>query len=259
MATSWADDFSFDYYRSLLRELADGYIFSSFKESPNCIDGQYDKPVVLLRHDVDLDLHKALEMAKLEWQYGISACYMFLDRCPFYSLEDDSVVDIICSIRGMGHEIGLHYDVHNQTDMIDGDAVDETANIRASLARLEKAIAAPVSTLSFHRPLPDYIRGELYVEGRVNAYAGDLMRWYLSDSKGRWREGEPLLLLQRPRGRLLQLLVHPIWWGCEHIVAERRLQQFFERKTDGLSEIETENFDRQLAKHLTLQRSGIAG
>jgi len=73
------------------------------------------------------------------------------------------------------------------------------------------------------------------IDGRVNAYAKELMIWYLSDSKGYWREGEPLPKLFRPSKPLLQLLIHPIWWGDEHMLPEDRLQEFFDAETQGQS------------------------
>ena len=62
------------------------------------------------------------------------------------------------------------------------------------------------------------------MDGKVNAYSRELMSWYLSDSAGNWREGEPLPLLSNPDRPLLQLLIHPFWWGEEHMSAGDRLQ-----------------------------------
>ena len=92
---------------------------------------------------------------------------------------------------------------------------------------------------------------------RVNAYSRELMAWYLSDSKGNWREGEPLPKLLKPDKYLLQLLIHPIWWGDEHILPEDRLQAYFEVTTKGYSLERIKAFDVALAGHLGIQRSGI--
>jgi len=57
----------------------------------------------------------------------------------------------------------------------------------------------------------------------VNAYAAPLMESYLSDSAGVWRAGEPLAAIGEMHGPVLQVLIHPIWWGPEHAPAAERL------------------------------------
>jgi hypothetical protein len=132
-------------------------------------------------------------------------------------------------------------------------------DIQAATGRLAGLIERPVRSVSFHRPLPQYIRGPLYVAGLVNAYAEELMRWYLSDSRGRWREGEvlPKLLASCDRPAL-QLLVHPIWWGDEHRAAADRLEDYFQAATRDMPADRAEALDVALAGHLSIRRRGRA-
>lgn len=60
---------------------------------------------VVFKHDVETRVWKALEMAKIETKYGISATYYFQS----YLLEPYS--DILREIQNMGHEVSYHYDV----------------------------------------------------------------------------------------------------------------------------------------------------
>jgi hypothetical protein len=103
-----------------------------------------------------------------------------------------------------------------------------------------------VCSISFHRPIPWMLRGPLIVCGKVNAYADELSGWYLSDSKGNWRAGEPLSQIVQERHRILQLLTHPIWWGEEHQSPAERLESFFLGQTRDMKPGRTEHFDQML-------------
>ena len=248
---SWMEDFSYGYYIKILSLLENKFQFCSFYESIRYIGKYADPPIVLLRHDVDLDVDKALIMAKIEANMGISSCFMFLTNCPFYSINDSSVISAIQNIREMGHEIGLHYDSHQCKDT--GSNIDL---IEAECYNLESSIGSIISSISFHRPLPKYINGPTFINGRVNAYASGLMESYLSDSKGRWRDGEPISIIENyEKHGILQLLVHPIWWGDTHLSAPKKLQDFFNNKTKNISKRDARVFDNKLTEHLTVVRS----
>lgn len=79
-----------------------------------------------------------------------------------------------------------------------------------------------------------------------DTYSEELMRWYMSDSRGRWKCGEPLPILKNPKEKLLQLLIHPIWWGKVHMKAEERLSEFFCTETKGLKSKLVKTFDAAL-------------
>lgn len=97
------------------------------------------------------------------------------------------------------------------------------------------------------------------MDGKVNAYSRELMSWYLSDSAGNWREGEPLPLLSNPDRPLLQLLIHPFWWGEEHMSAGDGLQTYFDAVTRGCSVQQVRALDIALTSHLPgVRRTGLA-
>ena len=247
--SSWDLDFSYDYYREILFLLKKDFYLCSFFESPRYTGKQLDRPVAVLRHDIDLDINKALTMAEIEASIGVYSCFMFLTNCTFYSIDDNSVASAIRSIKKMGHDVGIHYDIHQ----------DKNSTIEVECCRLEYIIGSKIQSISFHRPIPKYINGPTYIGGRINAYASDLMNWYLSDSKGAWREGEPLAIIKNYKNknnRILQLLVHPIWWGIEGGTASKKLQEFFDNRTIGMSIEDKDSFDNKLSKHLTVTRIG---
>jgi len=255
MAIAWADDFSYSYYENLLMEIKSNFNQCIFSQVPELITREYSKPALLLRHDVDLDLNKALEMARLENKLGVKACYMIMVNCPFYSLKDQNNKTIISELTEMGIEIGLHFDTAGRANQVNPSDFRQLLDaIKADCRFLEDSLSVKVSSVSFHRPQKQLIGGSLLIEGLVNAYAADLMGWYLSDSKGNWREGEPIASIKNPKGKLLQLLVHPIWWDKTHATAIDRLQAFYDKSVKTLSIEESRNFDLQLSNHLSITR-----
>jgi hypothetical protein len=64
-----------------------------------------DSSWICIKHDVETDVKKALELAKIENRYGIQATYFIQS----YLLEDNAV--LLKKIADLGHEVTYHYDV----------------------------------------------------------------------------------------------------------------------------------------------------
>ena len=60
---------------------------------------------VVIKHDVETDVRKALQMAKIESKYGVPATYYVQS----YLLTSNS--KILIEIQDLGHEVTYHYDV----------------------------------------------------------------------------------------------------------------------------------------------------
>ena len=262
--TPWADDFAYHYYRKLLGTIKENFQLRLISQAPEFLAGIDDssrRHILLLRHDIDFDLGSAVRMAEIEHDFGIQACYMIMTTCPFYDIREHQAD--LNRLFHLGHRIGLHIDFHyvqyNETREEDVSSRQEwvVSAIERHAQRLEDVTGVPVRAVSYHRPAIRFLKGPLFIANRVNAYADDLMQWYLSDSKGQWRAGDPLAILQRPEHPLLQLLVHPVWWGDEHVEAGDRLQDFFERRTRDMSPERISAFDQILANHVTIRRSGL--
>lgn len=256
MSSAWASDFSYKYFKKILESLKSNFEMHLFSNAPELVNTT-GRSKLLLRHDVDADLNYALKMAEIENVHGICSTYMVMVSSPLYNIEDPLSQSILKRFMSMGHEVGLHFDYsddesnNNQSD----DFLKQ--NISSACQRIEDIIRSPVRSISYHIPMPQFLRGPLMIDGRVNAYAKELMDCYLSDSAGRWREGEPLPQLLESNSHLIQLLIHPIWWGDEHRPAVDRLQAFFEVSTEGYSPERIEEFDVILYNQLRVRRSGI--
>lgn len=241
----------------MLRAIEECFTCYLIGEAPQALNSRISKPLLFLRHDVDIDPNKAMKMAEIENEFGIRSTYMFMVNSQLYSLESSSVRSVLDRLISMGHEIALHFDfgIHHGSGSKAAIASLES-EVASDCNRLEAVTNTPVRSISFHRPLREFLGGPLHVAGRVNSYARELMARYLSDSRGTWREGEPLPKLLKPDAAVLQLLIHPIWWGDRHMSAEERLEAFFQAAVHGLSAQQTRAFDDSLGGTLGIRRSG---
>ena len=266
MSIAWSSDFSYKYYRKLLETIREHYSLYLMSEAEHILNIDSERPKLILRHDVDLDLSCAVALAEIENELGISACYMVLSDSPFYFLDDISSKNHLNTLLELGHEIGLHFDLNGFISQsilsgVDFDSEELSLNplfdrILHDIKLLEEVTSAPIESISFHRPSPESLNGPFRIHGIINAYSAELLDYYLSDSKGRWREGEPLKSLESPKKPLLQLLIHPIWWGTTHMKAKDRLQWFFESRTPHFSNKQRISFDNEIFRHAGLSRSG---
>ena len=178
--------FDLDHYRELLdAAAAGGYRWATFDREPQPGD-------VFLRHDVDLSLEAALELARLEHERGARATYFLMTESVFYNLASQPGRDALGELRRLGHAVGLHA-VHP------GAPRDERFD--------------PV--LAWHNPDPEYVHAP--VDGIVNVMQPPWFTHgkYRSDSNQHWREGCPHDELRTGAFEWLQLLVHPEIWVYE--------------------------------------------
>jgi len=145
---------------------------------------------VLLRHDVDLSLDAALELAELEAELGAPATYFLMTESVFYNLASRQGEAALARLRALGHRVGLH-PVWPRVEL------DE---------RFDAVVA-------WHNPDPEYMREA--VEGAVNVMEPPWADVYRSDSNRHWRQGCPHEELAAGAFDRLQLLTHPEIWVYE--------------------------------------------
>lgn len=99
-------EFTLKHYQDIFKKMKESnYTFIDYQDYEN-FKGKY----VILRHDIDLSLEKALEMAKIESLEGISGTYFFMLTSEFYNLLSSHARKIVKEISNLGHQIGLHFD-----------------------------------------------------------------------------------------------------------------------------------------------------
>ena len=138
-------DFSLEHYREILRAAGEGgYRFAFFGSPPSEGD-------LFLRHDVDLSLEAALEMAELEAEEGVATTYLLMTRSVFYNLASREGERAIARLRELGHQVGLHA-VHPQVELD---------------ARFDPVVA-------WHNPEPAFMTAP--IDGVVNVMEQTLLR-----------------------------------------------------------------------------------
>lgn len=249
--TAWSADWSYAYLRALMAKVASRHRFAVLSAAPAALASP--EPVAFIRHDVDVSLSRALALASREAEWGVTATYHVMLSCPFYDVSTPASRAALASIHALGHEVGLHFHPPVDGEMIEQHAADEA--LERACERFEKASGITPRSVSFHLPAQTMIGGPLVVGGRVNAYAKPLLEWYLSDSRARWREGEPMASLDAPRARHLQLLVHPLWWGEENHAPAWRLHELVEELANEHDEA-VETIADRVYEHILVRSDG---
>ena len=201
--TGAAIDFDEQGYAAILRRaLALGYAPVPLSEGLEA-----GEKSLILRHDVDYSIEKALRMAEIEAELGLRSTYFVLLSGLFYNVMAPKGRRALRRIAQLGHEIGLHFD----TSAYPEDSAGARANFAAERDLLAAAAGVPVRSASQHNPSD---KDPLDLNGLVDldAYAPQLMARYryVSDSCMRWRAETPLDLLET--GVDVYFLTHPIWW-----------------------------------------------
>jgi hypothetical protein len=224
--SGWSEDLSYGYFRRIIGILKADFDLIQMRDAPDRNPAK--APHAIVRHDLDVSLDAGLRMARLEHELDVRATYLLLLNSPFYEIDSPASRAKVREFVALGHEVGVHFDIGDHPGEHDWSLDVLEHHVSAAADRLSEVAGEPVRSFSFHRPIPQFLHGQTYIAGLVNAYAADLMQWYISDSKGNWREGEPLPQLRAPRANLLQILIHPIWWDERHLPCEDRLDLFRE-------------------------------
>lgn len=181
-----------------------GYTFCSFNEAYNL----YNKgiaPLCILRHDVDVCLTTALEMAEFEAKLGISSTYFILLYNELYNPLSPKGRSIVRKIAELNHEIGLHW------NSLDYENTNFEEKITRDIKILESITKKKVVSAAQHKPnaskqmdISKYFENNAYEKRFIKDFA------YVSDSSMRWRLFTPLDTIKERKN--LQFLSHPIWW-----------------------------------------------
>ena len=209
--------------KRLIDLAAQGYEFGSdFSQTES-------SGVVYLRHDVDLSLRLARDVALVESQLNISATFFLQIGSEFYNLHSQEGRSIIGELVKLGHQVGLHFD-----SRVAVNSNSMSALLAQELEVLEQLTGGKIRYFSQHKPT------ELGWHTLSHPYAKDVREQtttgnieYFSDSTGYFRWGDYGSLTAH-RGSF-QLLLHPIWWSSATPRHPRAsLEKFMEATQKGL-------------------------
>ena len=198
---------------------------------------------VILRHDIDNSIEKAVTIAELEKEQGVKSTFFVLLRTDFYNPASKKGMACLKKIQSLGHEIGLHFDemAYEGLDDVE-DAIKHEACI------LSDIIGTPITTVSMHRPSQKTLDANYDLNPMVNSYGKTFFNdfKYLSDSRRRWRE-PALDIIKSGEYDRLHILTHPIWYQekeetihdtIKHFVTSANRERYAQ-EADNIKDIES--------------------
>lgn len=225
-------EFPFTYkgYLDLASALRDaGYSFAFFPHAPELLKS--DAPFCLMRHDVDLDLEKAVELSRVEAKAGIRATYFIFVGTDHYNAFSARGAAMVNEIIAHGHDIGLHFDCQNHPGAEDAQKLAKACETEAAM--LESFFERPVQIVSYHRPSPLVLTGDPALSApRPHTYMKLFTRniKYFSDSRGVWGHGSPAGGEAFEKKKPLHILAHPVWWNENEQSPAETLEKLCGRK-----------------------------
>ncbi|MCA9841253.1 MAG: hypothetical protein KC475_03955 [Cyanobacteria bacterium HKST-UBA03] len=244
--------FTEDGYKRLLETALGRYRFEPFGTTTTT-------PHILMRHDIDFSVQRAVALARIEAAFHIQTTYCVLLHTPFYNVLEPKTQDALAELVSLGHHIGLHFDC-----ALTSNALNTLADLEAPLTRehtlLSLLVNTPIRVVSFHNPDVGDVMNRFeqdYLAGLINTYSRTLKEGYTycSDSNGYWRhanmfevvagrQGEP------PDHKPLHLLTHPGWWVPDGEAADPR--QRIERCIQGRARYTADYYDGLMVENQRL-------
>lgn len=217
-------EFTYGAYRELVTLLREhDYIFSNYHDYHN-----YAKSVIV-RHDIDMDIDKAVRMAQIEAEMDVASTYFVLVTSNFYNIFSKENQDMLRQLHAMGHEVGLHFDEAKydaETDLV--CAMEQETEL------LEQCMGCPVRSVSMHRPSKKTLEADYLIKDGniVNSYGTEFFRnhKYVSDSRRNWREDVQAIIKSGEYDRL-HVLTHPFWYNEVEQTAKEALKCFCESRS----------------------------
>jgi hypothetical protein len=164
---------------------------------------------VFLRHDIDVDLEYAIQVAEMESRLGIRAHYYLMLDSPFYNLLEELSFSHLKRLQMYSEFISLHMNVYRDSSQ----SLDQAhKQILRSVFVFEQLAGKRIQTISFHQPSKVAMRMELDSFSLYNVYLLNQSQkvTYFSDTN----QSLDILALQDVvrKGGNIHLLIHPVWW-----------------------------------------------
>ena len=119
--------FVYKKWESFCKKLSEADIRSIPAQDVTAASRKY----LVLKHDVETDVSKAFELAKIEQKYGHRGSYYV----QAYLMDDPKNIELLKSMQQMGHEISYHYDV---MDSCKGDLEKAIAEFEVNKRKFEE-------------------------------------------------------------------------------------------------------------------------
>jgi len=201
-------DFTYKHYIETLQKARKTHTFYTFENFPEQPEARF----ILLRHDIDAQIWKALKMAKVDYDLGISATFFVRLHGP-YNLFREPSYNAILRIAELGHEIGYHYEPLFYTEH--NLPVEETIIFEIKL--LNKMFKINIRSIAPHMPSLSNLKLGKIRERFNDPYSPRFFAKikYISDSNKKWREGCMCKWIEK--SAQIQIAIHPHWWNGDSL------------------------------------------
>jgi hypothetical protein len=200
------EEFTEINYKAIVKQAMNTHLFVGYEfKGTECH--------VIWRHDVDFSLNRALALAKIEKELGVTSTWFILLRSEYYNPLEVGASCIIKKILDLGHKIGLHLDLSAYPDIVSFSELERAVSFESGI--LENAFGISISEFSFHNPNS---RSETFDDVKVGPYLNASASYfrsayeYASDSNGYWRFKSIPETIREAEERNLCILTHPVWW-----------------------------------------------
>lgn len=217
-------EFTYNAYKDLISLLRNNnYSFASYHNYSN-----FDK-CVIMRHDIDYSLDKAVYLARIEQDVGIRSTYFVLISSPFYNIVSNEAKRKIDIILNAGHEIGLHFDELNYTEQYYQDIGGMENAIFQEIELTEKILGEKIKSVLMHRPSKQTLQADYNLGDIKNSYGKEFFDEfkYVSDSRRRWRENVEKIVISGDYNRL-HILTHAFWYNIEEKDIKQTISAFID-------------------------------
>lgn len=209
-------DFTESNYKKLLKKIRNKTIFYDEIKS-------HDK-YTLWRHDIDLSVHRAYSLAKIEKSLNIKSTFFIYLGSSFYNVFEKEIRNLILKILFLGHKIGLHFDT-NKYDINSNKELEKYLRFEKKI--LENLFNTSINVFSFHSPSYEILKYDKFKYAKmINAYSKyfKVNVEYCSDSDGYWRHKRLEDFLNANHSKI-QVLTHPGWWQKNFTTAFNRVKR----------------------------------
>ena len=231
-------NFTVAVYERLISRALQRYQFVAFPQALELPLSEGSPLPLLLRHDIDVSVHRGLRLAQIERAMGVPSTFFLLFHSSFYNLLEPEVSRKIEEILKLGHRLGLHFDLAYYNDIINLSQLEQRISDEAEF--LFRIFGHKVEAVSFHNPEVGNALAydQDLLAGLVNTYSGKLRRRYdyISDSNGHWRFRDLSEIFDSATSRPLHLLVHPEWWVEEALSPRHRISRAIEGRAKNVSD-----------------------
>lgn len=226
--------FSYDEYRQIIRKYSN--ISMDLGEVVNRVTDEF----CLIRHDVEFDVSRAENIAKIDYEEGIKSSFFFQVRSNAYNILSIRNLRHIDKILSYDHRVGLHLLIHDGIPENSWDFLYSELFLQKNI--LEDALQYKIDRFSFHRPKRWMLeKREDAIGGLVNMYGPSFFELgdnpqkikYYADSRHKWAYGHPL---EEADYKKFQLLLHPDEWSKEGLDVKKNFKKLISDNTNRFEE-----------------------